>query len=88
MTLIDPNTEVDVCPLYPLDRLRNADGRRAAHKPVQSEGPPPPSGVAPLLKQLMAEYAASGLPPAYTPLPERDDDIPQETDPSTDKDNP
>ena len=85
MTLIDPKTEVDVCPLYPLDRLKNADGRRAALKPVQSVDPPPPSGVAPLLKKLMADYAASGLPPAYMPLPERDD-IPQETDPSTDKD--
>jgi len=85
MTLIDPKTEVDVCPLYPLDRLKNADGRRAAHKPVAPCDPPPPSGVAPLLKKLMADYAASGLPPAYMPLPERDD-IPQETDPSTDKD--
>ena len=52
---------------------------------MQSVDPPPPSGVAPLLKKLMADYAASGLPPAYMPLPERDD-IPQETDPSTDKD--
>jgi hypothetical protein len=85
MTLIDPKTEVDVCPLYPLDRLKNADGHRAALKPVQSVDPPPPSGVAPLLKKLMADYAASGLPPAYMPLPERDD-ILQGTDQSTDKD--
>lgn len=87
MTLIDPNTEVDVCPLYPLDRLKNADGRRATLGPVAPEGPPPSSGVAPLLKRLMAEYAASGLPPAYMPLPECDD-IPRETDPSTDRDEP
>mgnify|MGYP001580039608 CR=1 FL=1 len=24
-------------------------------------------GIAPLLRQLMAEYAATGLPPAYVP---------------------
>ena len=87
MTLIDPNTEVDVCPLYPLDRLKNADGRRATLGPVAPEGPPSSSDVAPLLKRLMAEYAASGLPPAYMPLPEYDD-IPRETDPSTDRDEP
>lgn len=87
MTLIDPNTEIDVCPLYPLDRLKNADGRRATLGPVAPEGPPPSSDVAPLLKRLMAEYAANGLPPAYMPLPECDD-ILQETDPSTDKEEP
>ena len=85
-TMIDPDTGVDLCPLYPLDRQKNADGRRAALQPVSAGAPPPPSGVAPLLKQLMGNYAASGLPPAYTPLPERDD-ISQETDPSIDKDD-
>jgi len=28
---------------------------------------PAPTGIAPLLKELMAEYAATGLPPAYLP---------------------
>jgi len=86
VTMIDPNTGVDLCPLYPLDRQKNADGRRAALRPADPAAPPPASGVAPLLKQLMAEYAASGLPPAYTPLPARDD-IAQETDLTTDKDD-
>ncbi len=88
VTLIDRDTGVDVCPLYPLDRQKNADGRRAVLRPVTTDEPPPPSGVAPLLKKLMADYAASGLPPAYMPLPERDDDIPPISDPSTDKDEP
>ena len=29
--------------------------------------PAPQSGMAPLLRQLMAQYAATGLPPAYLP---------------------
>lgn len=85
VTMIDPDTGVDLCPLYPLDRQKNADGRRASLQPVGT-AEPPPSGVAPLLQQLMAEYAASGLPPAYSPLPERYD-MPRETDPSTDPDD-
>ncbi|HRI10849.1 MAG TPA: hypothetical protein PKW35_23680 [Nannocystaceae bacterium] len=78
VTMVDRATGVDLCPLHPLDRERNADGRRASLQPVTSE-PPPPSGVAPLLKALMAEYAACGLPPAYAPLPARDE-VSEETD--------
>jgi putative transposase len=39
-------------------------------------GPPAtarkPPGIAPLLRALMADYAATGLPPAY--LPKHDDE--------------
>jgi hypothetical protein len=28
--------------------------------------------MAPLLRQLIAEYAATGLPPAYLPTPDKD----------------
>jgi hypothetical protein len=43
---------------------------------VTDSVPTPPSGMAPLLRQLIAEYAATGLPPAYlpTPLPTTDKD--------------
>ncbi len=33
---------------------------------------PVPSGMAPLLRQLLAEYAATGLPPAYLPTTEQE----------------
>jgi len=35
----------------------------------------PAAGIAPLLKQMMADYAATGLPPAYLPTPEKDDTV-------------
>ena len=72
--LVDERTGVVLCPLYPLDRAKNADGRRRSLEPPAAglwEKTPPPAGMAPLLKKLMAEYAATGLPPAYLPKPER-----------------
>ena len=67
--LIDPHTNLVVCTLYPQDKSKNAEGlRRVLDKP---ETPIPLSvekhGMAPLLKDLMAQYAATGLPPAYLP---------------------
>ena len=59
--------------LYPLDRQRNADGRRRRKEPLVEcpEISAAPSGqMAPLMRQLIAEYAATGLPPAYLPKDE------------------
>jgi len=71
--LIDPHNEQPVAVLYPLDKQRNAErGRRALAPLNDSEVPSGAStttnDVAPLLKRLMAEYAATGLPPAYLPF--------------------
>jgi putative transposase len=70
VTLVDEPTGVALSPLYPLDRAQNADGQRRRRQPVARDAvpaAPPPSGMAPLLRKLMAEYAATGLPPAYLP---------------------
>ncbi len=60
--------------LYPQDKHKNADGLRRRKEAV-AEGPAPamePSagGMAPLLRKLIASYAATGLPPAYLPKDE------------------
>jgi putative transposase len=72
--LIDPHTDVILCALYPLDKAANADGRRRrlepAAAPARLDAVPAASTIAPLLQQLMAEYAATGLPPAYLPPPD------------------
>jgi hypothetical protein len=51
-----------------LDKSANAQGARRAlesisQEPIEASAP----GMAPLLRKLMAEYAATGLPPAYLP---------------------
>lgn len=71
--LVDGTTGVFLASLYPLDKEKNADALRRviAPEPVVSKEPAP-SGIAPLLKELMSEYAATGLPPAYVPLPRKE----------------
>jgi putative transposase len=70
--LCDSKTGQILCRLYPLDKHKNASGRRALRaSPLATSAPPPgPSGMAPLLHSLIAQYAATGLPPAYLPKDE------------------
>lgn len=68
-----------VCRLRPLDKAANADGRRRVAQSLPDalldpSAPPATPGMAPLLRKLMADYAATGLPPAYLPKTPRDDD--------------
>jgi hypothetical protein len=70
--LIDPHTQATLCPLYPLDKSANAEGVRrnrasAPVMPVTQQGEMPA-----LLRKLLADYAATGRPPAYLPKPPRD----------------
>lgn len=70
--LVDPREETVLAHLFPLDRTANADGRRAVvdplpHEVSPSDSSPPPAELPPLLKQILAEYSATGLPPAYLP---------------------
>jgi len=68
--LVDPRTGRHLCTLLPLDKEKNADGRRATLEPVVTQiAPRPPAGIAPHLQKLMADYSATGLPPAFLPHP-------------------
>lgn len=69
--LIDGRSGTVLAPIYPLNKAANADGRRR----VLDELPPSAAApaekardMAPLLKKLMVDYAATGLPPAYLPM--------------------
>jgi putative transposase len=64
--LVDPHTGVHLATLLPLDKQKNADGhRRAIRVASERREDTAPSGIAPRLRELMREYAATGLPPAY-----------------------
>jgi hypothetical protein len=72
--LIDAGTGARVCALYPLDKTAHASGQRRALTPLAGvPGPtathPPTDTMAPLLRKLIADYAATGMPPAYVPMP-------------------
>ena len=69
--LVDATGSV-LCPLYPQDKAANAGGLRRAITPGAAEEEPAQGEIAPLLKKLMADYAATGLPPAYLPKTEKE----------------
>ncbi|MGE5203411.1 MAG: IS481 family transposase [Acidobacteriota bacterium] len=78
--LVDARTGTLLAPLYPLDRVKNADGMRRMLGPVASvptdEAPPPKARsteMAPLLRRLIDDYDRAGLPPAY--LPKHDEPV-------------
>jgi transposase InsO family protein len=67
--LVDPRHGTHLATLLPLDKAKNADRARRALEGAVSPPMPAkkPAGIAPLLRALMAAYAATGLPPAYLP---------------------
>ena len=70
--LVDDRSGTVLAPIYPLDKTANADGRRAAIEPAGTDVPPPNSRahageLPPLLKRILQEYSATGMPPAYLP---------------------
>ncbi|OFW23420.1 MAG: integrase [Acidobacteria bacterium RIFCSPLOWO2_02_FULL_65_29] len=68
--LCETRTGAVLATLYPLDKTRNADAVRRPLTPPPGLTPPASAGVAPLLAQLLRQYRATGLPPAYLPKDE------------------
>jgi transposase InsO family protein len=81
--LVDTRSGMHLCVLLPLDKHKNADRARRVIAEVSMVPSPPPSGIAPRLRVLMAEYAATGLPPAYLPK----HDAPAHDDSTTDQED-
>jgi transposase InsO family protein len=74
--LVDSHSGAILTSIHPLDRSANADGRRATLDPDKSEmagedgqngTQPADSELPPLLKKILEEYSATGMPPAYLP---------------------
>jgi putative transposase len=69
MILIDPRTDAPLAMLLPLDKSKNAGCMRraiAVDNPAETPADPMPA----LLRKWLADYAATGLPPAYLPKEE------------------
>jgi transposase InsO family protein len=73
--LVDARTGAILCAVKPLDKSANANGARRRLAPVTLDlSPLPPKGLPALLTELLADYAATGVPPAY--LPTHDESAP------------
>ncbi len=68
--LIDERTHVVLCAVHPLDKSANSDAQRRTMDRLGPDlSPLPATTMAPLMRQLLADHAATGLPPAYLPTP-------------------
>jgi transposase InsO family protein len=71
--LVDPRSGTILAPLYPLDRTANADGQRRLFETgtdsatLEDADDGPREQLPPLLKHILEEYSATGMPPAYLP---------------------
>jgi putative transposase len=73
MTLVDPDTDAPLARLLPQDKVKNASGMRRTINPDNTPVPVTHSTDAPLpalLRKWLADYAVTGLPPAYLPKEE------------------
>jgi transposase InsO family protein len=68
--LVDPRSGKHLSTLLPLDKAKNAERVRRIVHPLADHDAPESSGIAPHLRALMAEYAATGLPPGFVPKEE------------------
>jgi putative transposase len=77
--LVDPRSGDPLATLLPLDKATNAERIRRVVAPAETQEPERPVGIAPHLRALMADYAATGLPPAYLPQLDSTDDPPEDS---------
>ena len=72
--LVDQRTDKLLARIYPQDKIKNSQGYRRTLQPVAEDTPPvlkdDSNPIPPLLRKLLADYAATGLPPAYIPKQE------------------
>jgi hypothetical protein len=72
--LVDQRTANLLARIYPQDKIKNSQGYRRTLQPVAQQAPgaviDDSDPIPPLLRKLLADYAASGLPPAYIPKEE------------------
>jgi hypothetical protein len=72
--LVDQRTGDLLARIYPQDKTKNAHGYRRTLEPLPAPTVPETDSapIPPLLRKLISDYAATGLPPAYIPKDEMD----------------
>jgi hypothetical protein len=74
--LVDSNSGNNICQIAPIDKLKNAEGSRKTIVPIdtntneENNNNNSDNEVAPLLMEILATHAQTGLPPAYIPKDE------------------
>ena len=69
--LVAARTGAVLCPVKPLDKSANASGQRRSLSPAAVDlSPVPPKSMPALMTQFLADYAATGVPPAYLTMPD------------------
>ncbi len=72
--LADSKTGNLIARIYPQDKTKNAEGHRReleVHENISNNLKSNIEPVPPLLRKILANYAVTGLPPAYIPLEEK-----------------
>ena len=57
--------------IFPQDKIKNGEGLRRTLAPMLGDLPGSDSNIdpyPPLLRKLLGDYAATGVPPAYIPM--------------------
>jgi len=71
--MVDPRTGAILCAVKPLDKSANANGQRRRLAPANTDlSPLQPATLPALMTELLAEYAATGVPPAYLPTTDKE----------------
>ncbi len=71
--LVDERTEKLLARIYPQDKIKNSNAKRRTLDPLPEVPPAEKDNsdpLPPLLRKIMADYSATGLPPAYIPKEE------------------
>ena len=76
--MVDPKSHTVIARIYPQNKAKNADGRRRTVATIEEVAETETASVdadpiPPLMRELLAIYAATGLPPAYLPKDENED---------------
>jgi hypothetical protein len=71
--LVDQRNDDILAIIRPQDKMKNGSGARRTLDldPLMAHEPEPTAQLPPLLRKIVAEYAATGVPAAYIPMEEK-----------------